>query len=124
VRTISGIFDPKGGTQLMQNSEGKSIALENPDDGKLVAVFRDTNGDELRGVPVEWDGQPVEVTIVSDPVAGWVERGLRIEVDGAMSLRSLDAPVIIDMEPLTNFVVTGKPDKGTPTCLQLQERRR
>jgi hypothetical protein len=124
VRKVSGTFDSKGGNQLMQNSEGKSIALENPDDGKLVAVFRDTNGDELRGVPVEWDGQPVEVTIVSDPVAGWVERGLRIEVDGVMSLRSLDAPVIEDMKPLTNFVVTGKPDKGTPTCLQLQQRRR
>lgn len=124
VRRISGTFDSEGGSQLMQNREGKSIALENSAEGKLVAVFRDANGDELRGVPVEWDGQPIEVTIVSDPVAGWVERGLRIEVGGAMSLRSLDAPVIADMEPLPHFVVTDQADNGTPICLQLQQRRR
>jgi hypothetical protein len=123
VRQVSGTFDLRGGSQMMQSAAGKSIALEISNGKTLTAIFRDVDGTELRGEAVKWDGEPVQVRIVSDPVAGWVERGLRVEVNGAMSLRSLDAPVIADMTPRFEFMVTSRADNGTPTCLQLQQRR-
>lgn len=124
VRTISGTFDPRRGAEMFQSDAGKSIALEISDGETLTAIFRDVDGAELRGEAVKWDGGPVQVRIVSDPVAGWVERGLRVEVNGATSLRSLDAPVIAGMTPVIEFLVTSRADNGTPTCLQIEQRQR
>ena len=122
-RRIDGIFTPGSGAVVLSNSQGDRITIASLNGATLVAAFVPKDGDIVVGEEVPWRGGPVDVRIVSDPTSGWVERGLRVDINGTNSVTSLDAIDLQGFTPSQSFTVKTRTQNGTPVCVGLASRR-
>lgn len=126
VRQLSGTFAPADGrTTLLGNDlDGYDRIDVVADDaaGTIHLVLHTADGDEVVGPELDWDGQPVEIEVRSDPTATWVRRGVRATIDGDDALVDFATPDLALMPPHRDFEISHPADGGTPICTSLVRR--
>lgn len=123
VRRIGGEFDPTIDPTVLTGGSGETITVATDADGDLQVTYTSADSTTVDGSSVAWDGDPVVIDIVSDPTADGIGRGLRVRIDGAEVLASLDTPDLASMSAGPGFEVTAGADRGTPICYDLLRRR-
>ena len=112
-RTVSGTFTPGADTTLLSGDAG-TLTLSAVDDGVQVS-WLPADGEPVDGPVLAWDGGPVEVTVVADPVVD----GLLVIVDDQVGLVAGNPPELSTMQPGPSFVTKAS---TTPICDDLAGR--
>jgi hypothetical protein len=122
-RRFEGTLRPDDGVHVVVGSDTESIdVVADEDAGTLQLRYVPTVGDAVDGAVLAWDGDDVEVTVVSDPTAGGLGRGLHVTVDGEDALSDFRAPDLAAMIRGAGFEIDTPGDAGTPICASLVGR--
>lgn len=122
-RRMMGVFDPLSGPVVMEADSREHLRVTVVDNERIVVSYGVDNLTLIEGEPIEWSGETVSLDVVSDPVSGWVMRGLRVWVNGTLALTSLEAPDLSNLAPADGFKVSLRENEGTSVCEAISRRR-
>ena len=123
VRRFEGSFDPTiDGIVLIGADRERITITPNRRGDALVATHQRGDGTVIEGDAIDWDGDDVDLEIVSDPVSGGLGRGLEVRIDGRSALRDFAVPDLTGMTTGDGFDLQPSDDGGVPICADLVRR--
>ena len=125
IRQLEGSFDPTIDGIVLFGPELERITITpNRRGDALVTSHRRIDGTVVEGDSIDWDGDTVDLVVISDPVSGGLGRGLEVRIDGRSVLRDFVVPDLTAMTNGDGFDPQPSDDGGVPICAGLVRRGR
>ncbi len=122
VRRLDGSLRPDASSVLLADAATQIEVVADRDRGTVQLVLVTADGTQTDGPVLDWDGDDVNVTVISDPTAGGLGRGLQVRLDGQSALSDFRAPDLASLQPGDSFEIDTPTDAGTPICGSLLDR--
>ena len=111
-----GTFSPGRDATVLAGDTGALTLSTDDESGTAQVTWQPTDGEPVDGPLLRWDGAPLAVDVVADPVSG----GFVVTVDGVVGLFAGDPPDLSTMQPSASFAES---PTTTPVCDELAARR-
>jgi hypothetical protein len=121
-RRVTGTLTPDTASVLLGDDDTRIEIDADPEAGTLQLVLVTGDGAQVDGPVLDWDGDDVDVSVVADPNAGGLGRGLEVQIDGEGALRDFATPDLAGMQPGSGFEIDAPADGATPICRSLLDR--
>ena len=114
-RTEHGTFTPGLDATVLSGDAGALTLATDDAAGTAQVTWLPADGEPVEGPVLPWDGRPLRLDIVADPVSG----GFVVTVDDAVALFAGDPPDLSTLTPSTSFAES---PPTTPVCDTLLAR--
>lgn len=121
-RQLTGTVNLGDGTEILVGPNGSTLLLEQVAKSTYRPVFVWPDGTRTIGESIEIKDAVADIRIVSDPTAGWVERGLRVAINDVVVLISWDTPDLTHMAPQGGVNFAESEQSTISLCEELQTR--